>query len=130
MKKLKNLVMSLSLMFGLVGAPLLATQAVSAANPAVQPANTISQLKSGVNKAGGSGQPGLTSTVKKIINVLLFLIGLIAVIMIIIGGLRYTTSAGDSNAASGAKNTIIYAVVGLIVAIVSYGIVNFVLGHL
>jgi small-conductance mechanosensitive channel len=64
--------------------------------------------------------------VRNIVNVLLFIIGIISVIMIIIGGIRYTTSNGDSSQITGAKNTILYAVVGLIVAILAYAIVNFV----
>lgn len=61
-----------------------------------------------------------------IVNVLLFVIGAIAVIMIIIGGLLYATSAGDAGNITKAKNTIMYAVVGLVVAFLAYAIVNFV----
>ena len=63
---------------------------------------------------------------KTVINVLLFLIGAISVIMIIYGGIRYVTSGGDQGAVTSAKNTILYAVVGLVVAILAYAIVNFV----
>lgn len=64
---------------------------------------------------------------KTITNVLLFIIGAISVIMLIIGGIRYTTSAGDSGAVTSAKNTILYAIVGIIVAILAYAVVNFVI---
>jgi multisubunit Na+/H+ antiporter MnhB subunit len=64
---------------------------------------------------------------KTITNVLLFIIGAIGVIMLIIGGIRYTISNGDSGAVTSAKNTIMYAVIGIIVAILAYAIVNFVL---
>ena len=57
---------------------------------------------------------------------ILFIIGAVAVIMIVVGGVRYTVSNGDSNAVQGAKNTIMYAIVGLVVAIVAYALVNFV----
>ena len=63
-----------------------------------------------------------------ITNVLLFIIGAVAVIMLIIGGIRYTVSAGDSNAITSAKNTILYAIVGIIVAILAYAVVNWVIG--
>lgn len=66
--------------------------------------------------------------IKTIVNVLLFLIGVIAVIMIIVGGIRYTTSGGDSSALTSAKNTILYAVIGLVVAVLAYAIVNWVIG--
>lgn len=65
---------------------------------------------------------------KTITNVLLFLIGAVSVIMLIIGGVRYTVSGGDSAAVTSAKNTILYAIVGIIVAVLAYAIVNFVLG--
>ena len=61
-----------------------------------------------------------------IVNVILFIVGAVAVIMIVIGGVRYTVSNGDSNAVTGAKNTIMYAIVGLVVAIIAYALVNFV----
>jgi len=67
---------------------------------------------------------------KNAISVLLYVAGTIAVIMIIIGAIRYITSDGDSSKASQARLTIIYAVVGLVVAIMSFGIVNFVIGRL
>ena len=62
-----------------------------------------------------------------IINTIVFLVGSVAVIMIIVGGLRYVLSGGDSGSVNNAKNTILYAVVGLIVAAMAYAIVNFVL---
>lgn len=61
-----------------------------------------------------------------IVNVLLFIVGAIAVIMIIIGGITYAVSAGDSGQITKAKNTILYAVIGLIVAFLAFAIVNFV----
>ncbi|MFZ1360796.1 MAG: pilin [Candidatus Saccharimonadales bacterium] len=69
----------------------------------------------------------LEDQIKTITNVLLFLIGAIAVIMIIIGGIRYVTSNGDANQTKAAKDTIMYAVIGLVVAILAYAIVNFVI---
>lgn len=67
---------------------------------------------------------------QRVVNILLFLVGAISVIMLIIGGIRYIVSAGDQNAVTGAKNTIMYAIVGIIVAVVAYGAVNFVLSQL
>ena len=59
---------------------------------------------------------------------LLFIIGAISVIMLIIGGIRYTTSNGDQQAVQNAKNTILYAVVGLVIAILAFAAINFVIG--
>lgn len=72
----------------------------------------------------------LGGILKDVINVMLYLAGAIAVIMVVVGGIRYITSDGDPGAASKAKSTIIYALVGLVVAIMSFGIVNFVLDRI
>jgi ABC-type Fe3+ transport system permease subunit len=88
----------------------------------------------GIKCAHGNDQPsdlfGAGGIVTLIINVLLFVIGILCVIMIIFGGIRYTTSTGDKTRVDAAKNTIIYAVVGLVVAIVAYALVNWVFGAL
>jgi len=67
---------------------------------------------------------GLLNTV---INIFSLVVGVIAVIMIIVGGLRYITSGGDSGKVSGAKTTIIYALVGLVIVALAQLIVHFVL---
>jgi hypothetical protein len=70
---------------------------------------------------------GTNGVFKTVTNVLLFIIGAISVIMLIIGGIRYVVSGGDSGAVTSAKNTILYAVVGIVVAILAYALVNFVI---
>lgn len=120
--------------------PVLAL-GVSFALPALQPtvanAQTCSTdgsggLSSGADCARGTGQSsdlfGDAGIFRKITNVLLFIIGAISVIMLIIGGIRYVVSGGDSGAVTGAKNTILYAVIGIVVALLAYALVNFVIG--
>jgi len=63
-----------------------------------------------------------------ITNTLLKGIGLIAVVMLVFGGFRYIISGGDSSKVTAAKNTIIYAIIGLIIVILASAIVNFVIG--
>jgi len=91
-----------------------------------------SYAQTGINCAQGQGTPttlfGTGSIFTTIVNVLLFIIGAISVIMLIIGGIRYTISNGDSGAVTSAKNTILYAIVGLIIAFLAFAIVNWVLG--
>ena len=88
-------------------------------------------LGEGVNSAKSEEQPtnlfGAGGVFQTVTNVLLFIIGAVSVIMLIIGGVRYTISQGDSSAVTSAKNTILYAVIGLIVAILAYAVVNFVI---
>lgn len=76
-----------------------------------------------------TGTPTIEEVVQTIVNVLLFIIGAVSVVMIILGGIRYTISQGDSTAVANAKNTILYAVIGLVVAILAFAIVNFVIAQ-
>ena len=83
----------------------------------------------------GQGQPtelfdGGAAIIPRLINLMLFIVGILAVIMLIWGGIKYATSAGDSNKVTAAKNTILYAVIGLAVAVLAFAIVNFVVNHL
>ena len=73
------------------------------------------------------GVGGIFSTIS---NILIFLVGAIAVIMLIWGGLQYVISAGDSKRVESAKSTILYAIIGIVVAILAFAIVNFVTGQL
>jgi hypothetical protein len=63
-------------------------------------------------------------------NTLTFLVGAVSVIMIIIGGLRYVLSNGDSKAVTAAKDTILYAIIGVVVALVAYAVVHFVTANI
>lgn len=80
----------------------------------------------GVGAASACNQVTLAETFAKIANTLTLLVGAVSVIMIIVGGLRYVISQGDSKAVTDAKNTIMYAVIGVVVAIVAFAIVQFV----
>jgi hypothetical protein len=116
--------------------PVLAL-GVGFAAPLLQPSNANAQtfdegLQDGADSAKGTDQQtdlfGDDGVFKTVTNVLLFIIGAISVIMLIIGGIRYVVSGGDSGAVTSAKNTILYAVVGIVVAILAYALVNFVIG--
>ena len=95
-------------------------------------------VKRGVNSTGandkandtcgpsGKEECTLAYRVQQVVNVLLFLIGAVSVIMIILGGIRYVLSNGEASQIAAAKNTILYAVIGLIVSLLAYAIVGFV----
>lgn len=89
-------------------------------------------IQGGADAARGSDQTadlfGNEGIFKTVTDVLLFILGAVSVIMIIIGGLRYVISGGNSSNVTAAKNTILYAIVGVIIALLSYAIINFVLG--
>lgn len=75
-----------------------------------------------------SASTKVNGLIKLVINIFSLVVGVVAVIMIIIGGLKYITSSGDSNNVTSAKNTILYAVVGLVIVALAQFIVKFVLG--
>jgi uncharacterized membrane protein len=120
MKKLKQLILGFALILGVgmlfAPAPAFAQSAIDDAC-ANDPNSTLC-----ANRTQEIG-PVITT----VINVLLFIVGIISVIMIIVGGIMYSTSAGDAGAVTKAKNTIMFAVVGLIVAFLAFAIVNWVI---
>lgn len=76
----------------------------------------------------GEGSSDPKGAIIRIINVIIGALGLVAVIVIILGGVQYMTSAGDSGKVKKAKDTILYGVIGLVVCILAAAIVNFVIG--
>lgn len=95
------------------------------------PSDANAQLDKGINATGQEIKDVTAdSLVTRIVNWFLFIVGAIAVIMLIYGGFKYITSAGDASNVTAAKNTILYAVIGLIVVVLAGTIVNFVLNDL
>ena len=72
------------------------------------------------------GEDGSEGIFKKVVNIMLFVIGAVAVIMLIYGGVKYVTSGGAQDKVAEAKNTILYAIVGIVVALLAFAVVNFV----
>lgn len=91
-------------------------------------------VTSGVNCAKGKDTPttlfGNGGIFAQVVNVLLFIVGVLSVIMIIFSGIRYVTSNGDSQKTKSATNGLIWSIAGLAVAILAYAIVNFVLKNI
>ena len=91
----------------------------------------IDSARAGAEAARADGMPaelvGVDGVFTNITNTILYVVGVVSVIMLIYGGLRYVISGGDSKKVTDAKNTILYAIIGLIISILSFAIVNFVL---
>lgn len=102
-------------------ATLWAGRVMAASNPA----------QDGADAAKPDGVPtdllGENGIFTQITTTALYIIGFISVIMLIWGGLRYIVSGGDSKKVTDAKNTILYAIIGLVIAIFAYAIIKFVL---
>lgn len=73
------------------------------------------------------GSPEAQSVISKGLNLFSVIIGIIAVVMIMIGGLKYMTSQGDATQTNNAKNTVLYAAIGLVIAVLAQIIVQFVI---
>ena len=91
-------------------------------------------LREGAEAARCDGCPselfGDTGIFKQITNTILYIVGIIAVIMLIIGGIKYVVSGGDAKKVTDAKNTVLYAIIGLVIAFLAFAIVNFVIDAL
>lgn len=75
----------------------------------------------------GQSSTDANTLVARVINVFSVVVGVVSVIMIIYGGFRYITSGGESGNISSAKNTILYAIIGLVIVALAQFIVKFVL---
>ena len=129
--KLKRIILTVASVVAL-GAPALVTTSVYAQSEISNGLCSGSNLSFDTGDASSGcatvdNSQSFTDLLRRIINIFSIIVGVIAVIMIIIGGLKYITSGGDSGNVSGAKNTIIYAIVGLVVVALAQFIVHFVL---
>lgn len=139
--KLKKLALTSGALFALLS-PLAVSAVVSAATPAVPTptngADIRGQFCTGVDISVANGgdcanvaaaEGNVNDLVKLGINLFSAVVGIIAVVMIIVGGIKYITSGGDTSNVTAAKNTILFAVVGLIVVALAQIIVRFVLNR-
>ncbi len=128
-KSLKSIALQMVLIAGVV-APLVLVSPAEA--QLINPDGGISgNLDSGATatdpEGGDNPEERVEGIITTTINVFSLVVGVISVIMIIIGGLKYITSGGDSGNVTGAKNTILYAIIGLVVVALAQVIVRFVL---
>lgn len=135
MKKLLQKISLLVTIFGFGLVTALTPVAVYAAETTVGPPDIKEGLDQGSCLSTSSdcevsdGEESVNSIITTVINIFSLVVGVVSVIMIIIGGLKYITSGGDSNNVSGAKNTILYAIVGLVIVALAQIIVKFVLNR-
>lgn len=121
MKRIAKLILPMILMCGFF-AVVMATSA------------SALTLQEGAEAARCDGCPanlfGNNGVFRQVTNMILYVVGIIAVIMLIIGGIKYVTSGGDSKKVTDAKNTVLYAIIGLIICFLAFAIVNFVVSAL
>lgn len=114
-----------------IALPILLVVAIACA---IAPEVSALTLREGAEAARCDGCPedlfGDNGAFKQVTNTILYIVGIIAVIMLIIGGIRYVISGGDSKKITDAKNTVLYAIIGLIISFLAFAIVNFVISAL
>ncbi len=126
---------ALMLIVPAVATPLVADAACSSiSNSVINGANSSLPSSGGSNIAScdtssGSSISSLTSLSKKVVTWFSVLVGAASVIMIIYGGFRYIISGGESGRVGAAKNSLIYAIVGLIIVALAQLIIHFVLNQ-
>lgn len=112
----------------------LGVATAQAQSPAGTMVASIDSSKQAVCKGAGiggscAGAGGLNRVISRVINILSTIVGVVAVIMVIISGFKYITSGGDPQKASGAKMTLIYAIIGLVIVALAQILVRFVIGQ-
>lgn len=137
LKKIKTLVLAISLLF-VPAASLAVVGVASAQQPnaniqgnlcrgANQLTLTPSQQAACADETRETAACDFNCTLRKIVNLISIIVGVVAVIMIIIGGFRYIISGGSAEKVTAAKNTILYGIVGLVIVALAQVIVRFVL---
>lgn len=121
-KKLRLLILATGISILLV-VPVVSTTVFAGIDQASKDAACQGLGSSGCSS---SADGTVESIIETVVNILSFVVGVAAVIMVIIGGFKYITSGGDSNSISSAKNTIQYAIIGLVLVALAQGIVQFV----
>lgn len=113
-----------TLQYAVVGL-IVALVAFVIVNFVIQKFGVGTSAQEGFKAIGGTGNESLPGVIGTVVDLLLYFVGALSVIMIIYGGFKYVTSAGDTSAVASAKNTILYAVIGVIVSVLVYSIVHF-----
>lgn len=133
MNRIKRVLLSAVMAIGLSTPALVPAVAHAADTPNIRGAlNCGSNLEA--NTAGcdtpATGEADAQGIITGAVNIISLVVGIVAVIMIIVGGFKYITSSGDSGKVGSAKNTILYAIIGLVVVALAQVIVKFVLNRL
>ena len=127
LKLLQRITLTATLSLALVlGVGFGAAQAATL-DPTGQACQAIGAASGASGDCDDPAGPDVDSTLELAINVFSLIVGIAAVIMIIVGGLKYIMSSGDSSNITSAKNTILYAIIGLVIVALAQVILKFVL---
>lgn len=130
---MKQIILSLITIMTLTLAPvgLLAGTAMAAPPPDScpdKPGDAKTQILLGINQTGNNcSDDRLKGTIAAIVAIISYVAGVVAVIMVLVSGFKFMTSAGDAGKTASARSTLIYAMIGIAVAALAQFIVQFVL---
>lgn len=134
-QKIKTIIASVAALFLLATPVAVGVPASVSAQPEIQDKLCEgADLQFGGNdncrRVGGQAEDRVNDLVEDIINIFSVIVGIVAVIMIIVGGFQYIISGGDSGKVGTAKNTILYALIGLVIVAFAQFVVKFILGRI
>ena len=140
-KKIKKYIVTAIVSLGLF-APGLVPALASTAFADTGGSNVSGGLCAGINSGAnnnlstscgtagsGTGQTDISNLASRITNLFSLIVGIAAVIMVVYSGFRYITSGGDSNRVGSAKNSLIYAIIGLVIVAMAQFIVHYVINQ-
>ena len=129
---MKQIIMKLVLAITLVLAPTMALGGTvyAASSGCGTPSSSKTQVLNGIGETGGNcDSSGVATAISAAVNILSIVVGIAAVLMVILSGFKYITSGGEAGKVSNAKNSLIYALIGLIVAALAQIMVHFVINQ-
>ena len=127
MSRIKTMILSLMATLGLMFPMSLPVLAASDVNPELCKGVVLDPNITNCDDITGGAGDDVSNIAKNVIDILTWVVGIVSVVMIIVAGLRYITSGGESGKVTGAKNTIMYAGIGLVIAILAQTIVKYVI---
>ena len=129
MKNLKKTLLTVAATLAVFGLNFVPMAGVYAATDICSQSNVPKEVRD-ANGCDGGSAANLEEVIVNIISGIVGALALVAVIFIVVGGINYMTSAGDAGKIQKAKSTILYAVIGLIIAVLAFAIVNFVIKNI
>ena len=131
---MKRIFLSLMLAASLIGGGIFVVPTFAADTTTQDSIDKICKANPNASVCADLQKPGSDGTFSNvftnIVNILLYVVGVIAVVMIVVSGIRMTVSRGKPDSVSKARNSLLYSIVGLVIAVSAYAIVNFVLSRL
>ena len=132
MSKIKGFVKGASLALMSAALPVMTTFALGEDGEEAAPSggSAVGNASKGLNEVNPGANTDLMGQIQLILNAVYVVVGIVAVVMIILGGISYATSQGDAAKVKKGKDTILYGIIGLVVVLLAFAITSFVLSQL